>query len=437
MAWSILTTTLGLSLPSLFSQPAVSQAEAPAQETKEKGKNKKKKRAERGWHWSMGKQPSLRHSDRFRADFRIKMQGDFEVPNPEREDLPLFDMRRKRVGVEGTFLSDFEYEFEWELGVERNALRDGFLNYRRLRYLQFQAGKFRLPFGRDTLTGMNSLDFVFRSRIGALIGPARDIGLMLHGPVWNRKFRYEAGVFRHDGENSFTGNDRPTGDRTIAGRIRSEPGQYLPLPKIMETLEIGAAVTRGNVPEGRNSLRGRSTHDFNYFPRIDIKGNRTRLGAEISWRPGPFSLQAEASQVREQRREQSFRQTDLPDVFGRGWYVYGTWVLTGEQKDGGVRPRRPITFNELGYGAFEIAVRNEFLRFGSRDDISRELASPRASNLLSSSNRAWTFGLNWYLNRYVKIQGNFVRERIEDFDRSSLDSRPIFWNRVVRLQFVM
>jgi phosphate-selective porin OprO/OprP len=436
MAWSILATFLGLTLPSMFSQPAESQAgAASAQKSKEKGK--KKKKSEKGWHFTMKKQPSLRHSDRFQADFRVKLQGDFESVDPQQEDLPLFDMRRKRVGVEGTFFRDFEYEFEWELGVERNALRDGFVNFRRLRYLQFQGGKFRLPFGRDTLTGMNRLDFVFRSRIGALIGPARDLGLMLHGPVWDRKFRYEFGVFRHDGENAFTGADRPTGERTIAGRIRSEPKRYLPLPKIMETLEIAAAFTRGNVPEGRNSLRGRTTYDKNYFPRIDVNGNRTRLGAEFSWQPGPFSLQAEASQVRDQRLNQSFRQTDLPDVIGRGWYVFGTWLLTGEQKAGGVRPRKPLTFDQLGWGAVEIAVRNEFLRFGSMESAGREIASPRAANLLRSSNRAWTFGLNWYVNRYVKIQGNFVRERIEDFNRSSPDLRSVFWNRTVRLQFVM
>jgi len=425
-------TALGLCAPALLSQPA-----AQEQKTESKKKKKKKKEEPKGWYFQSKNRQSLRYNDQLRIDFRVKLQGDFQSVDPSPEDHPLFDFRRKRVGVEGEFLRDFEYEFEWEMGVERNALRDGFVNWRRIRWLQVQGGKFRLPFGRDTLTGMANLDFVFRSRIGFMIGPGRDIGLMLHGPVWDRKFRYEAGVFRHDGENAFTGDDKPTGGTTLAARIRTEPERYLPLPKILETLELAAASTHGEVPEGRHSLRGRTTFRDNYFPRVDVKGDRVRLGVEANWKPGPFSLQAEAMQVRDQRRQQSFRQTDLPDLVGRGWYLFGTWLVTGEEKAAGVRPKKPLTFHQLGWGAWEVALRNELLRYGSRNPTGLALASPRAVNLLSSSNRAWTFGLNWYGNRQVKIQGNFVREKIEDFNRSDLSARPIFWTKVVRLQFVM
>jgi hypothetical protein len=54
--------------------------------------------------------------------------------------------------------------------------------------------------------------------------------------------------------------------------------------------------------------------------------------------------------------------------------------------------------------------------------------------VLGASDRALAFGINWYLNRWVKIQGNGIRERLEDPQRSPIFGRTLFWTRVVRIQ---
>jgi phosphate-selective porin len=84
-----------------------------------------------------------------------------------------------------------------------------------------------------------------------------------------------------------------------------------------------------------------------------------------------------------------------------------------------------------------VATRYERLGFGSSFEGEPELTSPRAANLLETSDTAWTIGANWYINRWTKLQVNLVREWIEDAGRSPIPDRQLFWTRVFRLQFVL
>ena len=59
--------------------------------------------------------------------------------------------------------------------------RDAFANLRVDRAFEVRAGQFKMPFGRDALTGGANLDFVYRSLAGRLLAPGRDLGVMAHG----------------------------------------------------------------------------------------------------------------------------------------------------------------------------------------------------------------------------------------------------------------
>ena len=85
----------------------------------------------------------------------------------------------------------------------------------------------------------------------------------------------------------------------------------------------------------------------------------------------------------------------------------------------------------------ELVTRFEVLRNSSDDHTSRPSRSLRASNVLQQSNRVWTFGANWYLNSYAKVQYNAYRERIEDVQRSPISGVGLLWNHVLRIQFEM
>ena len=122
----------------------------------------------------------------------------------------------------------------------------------------------------------------------------------------------------------------------------------------------------------------------------------------------------------------------------------GTWAVTGEKKaEGFDSPLRPLfrgPFFKGWIGAVELAARAERIRFGSVDsDISGVLPStaPRAEIVLGNSDLAYTFGVNWYATRWIKIQLNLVRNTIGFPDQGPNPEQSIFWSRIVRFQFSM
>jgi len=377
--------------------------------------------------------PSLRVGSVLRADFRLRLQGDVRgLPRGEADEDGAFEMTRRRVGVQGTFLRHVEYEIEREFR-RKNVWRDNFVNVTYFDDFQIQAGKFKVPFSLERLTGSTDLDFVYRTNVVDTLSPARDVGVTLHGRFRQRAIGYDVGLFRHDGENArFDFN--PGAGRTVAARFAARPLRLTSLSGAAGELEVAVAVTTSQVPDGLHSLRGRTTVGQVFFNPVYVSGQRVRLGLDLDWRPGHFSLKGEIIRVSDERLDQGLFEEDLPSVMARGWYVSGSWALTGESKfDGGIEPRRPLFRG--GIGAVELAARYERLGFGSAAPGEPEETHPRAPNLLDASNRAWTVGLNWYVNHWTKLQLNGIREAIHE--AGSARPRAVYWTRVLRLQFVM
>jgi phosphate-selective porin len=427
-----------------------------------------------GFRFVFRNRPSLRWGDRLRVDFRLKTQSDWRGVDPfYPTDDGLFDLHRARVGVEGRVFRHFEFEIERELkdevkckvgqaeGVPVTASfsacldelrppgdipwRDVFVNFRYFRDVQIQVGRFKIPFSLDQTTGTMNLDFPNRSLIANYLAPARDKGIMLHGRIWSRGLGYEAGIFRNDGDNgtfsdvvSERGAERfRSGVRTFAGRLTGTPLRLTPAPKVFHDLEIGGAFASTKVQEGLKSLRGRTELGQTIFRHVFVHGHRLRLGTQLRWAPGPFSLKGEFIHVSEERLGQSIRGEDLPNLVERGWYLSGTWVVTGQKHDERDEPKKAFFPFGKGLGAVELAARWEAIRFGSAEHPGNPSRTPRAANVLGNSNRVWTLGLNWYLNRHTKIQLNGLHETIEDLQRTPVLGKNKFWTRFVRIQFVL
>ncbi|MCI0423630.1 MAG: OprO/OprP family phosphate-selective porin [Acidobacteria bacterium] len=410
----------GFALLCLELLPSLSPGQSLNEEY-EKGSDKE------GIHLVMKRYPSLRFGNVLRVDFRARFQADSRNFSPALIDIPPFELRQARVGIQGVFLKRLEYEVEGELRDAERPWRDVYMNYRGSRKLQIQAGRFKVPFGLDQLTRITDQDYLFRSRAGDLLTPGRDVGLMAHGRFFKQALTYQAGIFRSDGDNA------GTGERTAAVRLTGTPFLWLPVPRLLKNLTVGVAATHSGLPEGLNSLRGRTLSRYTFFDRVFVSGRRVRLGTEMDWSRGPFSMRGEFIQSEDTRQNQGVRSQDLPNLLGRGWYLSGTWMVTGEKKARGPKPRREF-LHEGGWGALELAGRYEQLRFGSRAHSGPAAIHARAANILGNSERVWTFGVNWYLNRHAKIQVNAVHEEIEDRRRSPLARQEHFWGQFVRLQ---
>ncbi|MCX6590985.1 MAG: porin [Acidobacteria bacterium] len=398
--------------------------------------------------------PRVRLGDWIRLDFRAKFIHDFRTFDPEisGDEGDVSNLRMMRVGVEGRITPHFEFEIDREIRNEvasalhmrtretRALWRDVYGNFRYWRRFQIRAGQFKIPFGLDAQQGAAHRDFTFRSLIGERLAPGRDVGLMAHARVLDRRVQYQAGIFVHDGWKAHLADDSRSGERTIVGRVAVTPIQFFKVPaalKPFRNLELAVAVAQNPVTEGLRSLRGRTWVDtHNYFPRINVRGQRWRVGTELSWTQGPFSLSGEVIRVSDQRLGQGLRGQDLPDLIARGWYGAGTWIITGEQKQNVVKPRRDFGTGK-GLGALEIASRYEQIRFGSAEHPGLPSRSSRAANIYSESERVATFGVNWYLNRHMRIQYNWIREVIEDKRNAPIPGIGTYWSKYARMSFVL
>jgi hypothetical protein len=400
--------------------------------------------------------PSLRIGDFFRLDVKTKWHFDWlsytppivnppGVSNEPPEPAPTYQLTRARFAVKGKVTNYFDYEIEREMRAtfydiqERHPWKDVNVDFKPFEMLNFKAGKFKIPFGMEENTSPDRLDLVYRSRVSKFLAPARERGAMLHGKILHEKhLDYEAGVFRYDGENSDV-RGIPSGGRTYAARVSGEPLRYVKLlPKTVRHTYLGIATTWGDMFTGANGIHGQTTSNFTFFDRLYVNGRRQRLGAEMAWTEGPFSVKGEYIHMSQERKQQGIRLQDLPDALTRGWYVTGTWTALGKMKSKGGQPKTPL-FTGKGFGAVELAARLDVLTYYSNFDPALGLPSrsPRAANILPNSDRTWTFGTTWYVNHFVKIQANAEREWLSDIERKPVSGIHVFWTNVIRLQLAM
>jgi len=76
------------------------------------------------------------------------------------------------------------------------------------------------------------------------------------------------------------------------------------------------------------------------------------------------------------------------------------------------------------------------LSFGSIADTNSPSTSPRADVVLGNRETAMTLGATWHLNRWIKIEGNVVREQIGGTAVSPVPNLRV-WSRLIRFQLAI
>jgi phosphate-selective porin len=160
------------------------------------------------------------------------------------------------------------------------------------------------------------------------------------------------------------------------------------------------------------------------------------VGLEGAWTAGPVGLSGEYITTADERRGMGLDGEDLSSVSASAWYLAATWALTGERKHGRIEPNRD--FLNGGFGAIEVTARLEQLRFKPVTYPGTAYGFPPADHLLGNADRVTTLGVNWYVNHYLKVQSNLIKEAVEDPARSPAPSSGGRFNTAVFLfQFRM
>jgi phosphate-selective porin OprO/OprP len=364
-------------------------------------------------------QPYIRSTD---GNFRLspvgRIQVDFRAYEEGSSLKNNFLVRRGRIGLLGTFYKYFDFFVEADFGQGAAVLTDGYLEFRYRPELRLRAGQFKVPFSYEDLFSDNNIDFVERS-VADNLAPSRDLGAMLHGSLFGGVVNYAGGIFNGSGQNTADTNN----SKDLAGRLVLTPFKQSEVAWL-RNLQVGGDITWGAQDSGQ-SLRGRTDGQFVFFNRINTRGDRLRYSGEVAYYTGPFTIYGEYIQTEEERKGLGAGAIDLPDLFGRGWYVTTTYMLTGEAKVPGqvVIPNRwvnPIG-PERGWGAWELAA-----RFAQLDFRARDITGNRVDAL--------TLGVNWYLAPNVKWLVNFVQNWVSDENRSPIRGEDASWEFLTRLQ---
>jgi len=191
-------------------------------------------------------------------------------------------------------------------------------------------------------------------------------------------------------------------------------------------VHVGLSGTKVFQPADQGSQATGPRFPIRFRDRPEIRVDSTRLidtgsidadsayaaGAEFGMNYKNWLLQAENFWYGIERR----KTTTLPDPAFGGYYVAGTWVITGESHrynmaNGSFQSPRPFTpFASgpgSGWGALELALRYSHTDLNFHEGAGGTPAT--TDSVRGGVQNIWTLGANWYLNANFKLMLDYMR----------------------------
>ena len=279
--------------------------------------------------------------------------------------------RRARFGVEGTIARDFNYRLLLELGGAGTEgptrINDAWIAYTGLAPFTFQLGAFAPPANMDDGTTPEDIPFIERASVSELsrtLGGADGrlgLGMKANGARWMSSLAF----------TTRTVNDAEVFDTQLAAVARAG---VLVATGEDYNVHAGASGTYVFTPADQGSAATPPRHFIRFRDRPEIRVDGTRLidtgaidaahasvlGVEFGANWKSFYLQGEHFWFDIARRA----PTALDDPDFAGYYLQGSWMLTGESRrynpvTGSFQnPRPKVPFSSGGgFGAWELAAR--------------------------------------------------------------------------------
>jgi phosphate-selective porin OprO/OprP len=334
-----------------------------------------------------------------------------------------FILRRARPILTGTVFHDFDFNFTPDFAGSTVQIQDAYLNYRYRPELQLEGGKFKSPVGLEQLQSDPATSFNERSIATDLV-PNRDLGVELHGDVFGGALSYAAGIF--DGSPDYNGTTTNTdydNNTAFEGRIFAQPWKNSSVAALQGlgfglggSYEVNRAATNtltgltpGYTTDGQQKF-------FTYSSGVFANGTHWRLSPQAYYYYGPLGLLAEYV-ISDQNVTKGAVTADLQNT---AWEISAGWVLTGEAASyAGITPKHPFDPRKNQWGAWQVVGRYSTL------DVDKN-AFPTFASLSASASAAheWAFGINWYLNKNIRVNASFSHTQFVDGKSGYVTAQP-------------
>ncbi len=313
-------------------------------------------------------------------------------------------LRRARIGLEGdAFMGQFKWRLESDFAGNVVGLTDAYVQFVAVKPWTFTLGQHKAYLGLESNNSDNYNTFLERGIFNNAAGTA--------------------GAERRIGLSAFYGTDTLTagfgvfGDNESASRVATAPDEsigvngrvtWAPIFEPGHILQLGlSGYYRDDLKEGgfadavrlsdRPNVRvdGGTLADTGVIRNVE---SLNYLGLETTYVNGPLTLAGEYGRVTAERK------AGLEKLEFDGYYVYGTWFLTGESRNlkagnfDRVKPWREFDWEKGTWGAFELALRYDSFDFSE---------TPVAANR-GNRGKSITTALNWYLNGNLKLMFDWV-----------------------------
>jgi phosphate-selective porin OprO/OprP len=341
------------------------------------------------------------------TDLELKAGGDIQVDSRNYIDYPVvpknnFLLRRVRLDIRGTYLKIFEFRLLPNFAPGAVEIEDAYALISFFPSLKLRGGKFKTPVGLERLQSPTNGFFIEGGLTNNLI-PNRDIGFELSGNIVNNIINYSAGIYNSavDGRNADADEDD---NKEFSGRLFLQPFNQ-DKESFLNKLGFGLAFTSGNqkgtIAVSRLSTYRTSTLNtfFRFRDSVYANGSRTRIAPQLYLYSGRLGFLGEYIL----NKQNITRNNSSAEVSNNSWQATASFLLTDDAASyNGVKPKNNFDPGTGGWGAFEIAFRYNTLTLD--EELFPVFSNPANS---AAKAKAWTVGINWYLNPVFRISLNY------------------------------
>lgn len=434
------------------------------------------------WTFDNGR-PSLATGDgRFTFNVRMRFQTDFASFSQDKTHPAGFVgpndlgsgavMRRAYVGFDGKVYRDFAYDVRFNFGGSNGGgagtnegdplLNRFYLSYTGIPDWHFSVGVLEPVFQGELTQSSSALMFIERPEIDNIAsqygaGDTRrgiEIGWSKPDTFWAGDNPQITSSFTGGTTGSSTGHGSGTGTAPggdeqsqwivrVADRLWSDG-----LSNFQVGANYGMLIYTGGTGAGGGLV------NLQDRPQMRVDGTRLISTGNIAAKTGQmfsFDLQSNFnnfylggawSEFQLDRQCGSATFTSGPCLGGNaltvadtptfhGWYMEGTWILTGETKPytaqainnevggfGNPVPSAPFSLDGDSWGAWELAARYSDTNLNYNP--TQQLTTSQLAGITGGDERIVTLGINWYLNRNVKLQVNDMIVKVKKSSSTAL-----------------